>query len=202
MISLLMLSVIGLGFYLLANQSKQTDSSKSEIANVTQTHSANSSSNSENVNTVANINSNITTPTPIPTLDKAQSQKTMNQYISASLKKEGLEDEVRERKFIYGNLDGDGVEDVAVQVDWVFSTGGNGYGTILYAFRNEDGIFKFIDGEGVGGKPLRNFYLTGIKGEKIYGNIETCRNILAQIGLCEPQDIKKGRTEYSLQAIS
>lgn len=206
-LTLVLICTISFGAYFLMNQSNRNDSNrndskKNELAQISGLQPSNNSTNYESINAGMNSIANMSTPTPMPTINKIDAQKMMNQYISNSLKKEELEDDVKQRKFVYGDLDNDGDEDAAVEVNWVFSTGGNGYGTILFAFRNEDGNFKIIDAEGVGGKLSRNFNLSGIKSQKIYGNIETCLDSSIQIGLCGQDGlskIKKGRTQYSLQ---
>ncbi len=192
-----LVGAIGFGVYFLLNQPKQNNSNKSEVAQVSATQPNNNSANSESVNAPIISNENTFTPTPIPTPDKVQSQKTMNQYISAYLKKKELEDNVKQRKFFYGDLDDDGDEDVAVESGWSYISGGNGYGITLFIFRNNQGLFDFVDLAGVGDSEIRDFKTTGIKGGKIYGAIGTCD--LGRVASCEDKDVKKGRTEYFLQ---
>jgi serine/threonine-protein kinase len=70
-LALVLVGAVGLGVYFFANQSKQNDSNKSAIAQITQTQSSNNSTNSKNENASVvpntNLNTNIVTPTPNPT---------------------------------------------------------------------------------------------------------------------------------------
>lgn len=191
---------LGLGLFLFINRSKQSNSSKNETSQVSKERTINSSANSENNN--SNSNTNSTSPTQSPTPDKAQAQKVINQYIASSLKKDELEEtDKKKRKIFYGDLDGDGDDDIAVQYLWNF-IGGNGWGINLAVFRNNDGVFQFAASEGVGGKFSRDFNMTGIKGGKILGATETCLDPSDAVGLCGQEGFggsKKGKTQFSLQ---
>jgi hypothetical protein len=68
MLALVLVSAIGLGFYFLVNQSKQNNSNKNEVIQVSAIQPNNKSTDSENVNVASISNTNIATPTPIPTV--------------------------------------------------------------------------------------------------------------------------------------
>ncbi len=162
----LLLGSIGLGIYL----SKNSDSSKKDAANVTQTPLNNNSSISTNANlpniVVSNINAE--TPTPIPAPDKPQVQRTITQYVS---RKGG--DVNRGVKILYGDLDNDGDEDAATTYEEFSETGH--YTFILTVFKNNNGVFTYASSEAVSGSgfyPPKSgaFKITGIKAGYIYAN--------------------------------
>ncbi len=66
-LAIVLVGAIGLGIYFLANQSKQNDLNKNEVAQVSAIQANDNFANSENVNASVNSNINIDTPTPIPT---------------------------------------------------------------------------------------------------------------------------------------
>ncbi len=74
LVSLLLIGALSLGVYFLSNQSRQTDSSKNEVAQVMPSQPNNNSVYVENANTT-NANIVLDTPTPVPTPDKAQLQQ-------------------------------------------------------------------------------------------------------------------------------
>lgn len=192
--------VAGVAAYYIALQgSRAIDSNSLTLA-------SNSSNNLSSSNLAdgnfTNTGSATPTPTATPTFDKAQAQKEMNPVITRDLAKDELEDEIRKRRYVFGDLDGDGDQDAAVEVNWVFSTGGNGYGIVLYAFRNDDGKFKFAASTGVGGKLSQHFTLSGISNGRIHGITENCNDDSVQIGICGQDGqsrIIKGRASYTLQ---
>lgn len=162
-LGLVLVSAIGFGIYFLANQSKQNNSDKNEVAQVSATQT-NTPVNAANIRVA--IVPNTTVPTPIPTPDKAQLQRQMNQYISTH-----GGDSKRKRVF-FGDLDNDGDDDVVTEYGVVLRSGN--FSVMLAVFRNDDGIFHFVTSEGVAGSGYVNADLTtaGIKAGKIYARIE------------------------------
>ncbi len=205
MLALVLVSAIGVGVYFWENQSKQDDSNKSRAVQTSPTQPSNNSANSENINASIVSNTNITTPTPIPTLNKAQLQRTINQHVSNFLrgitKGDFTFEELKgKRKLFYGDIDNDGDEDVALQYTWTNSYGGDAWGINIAIFRNNNGLFEFIDSENVGGD-LKNFNMTGIKNRKIYAITETCTNPEDEYVLdciAKAGGSKKQNTQYSL----
>ncbi len=93
----------------LSNNSSNLNSSNADSsANLANNSNSEDNSNSENVNA-----GNIATPKPTP--DKAQLQTTINRYIAGVAKVSGNADEPKQfRTIVYGDIDGDGDEDVVV----------------------------------------------------------------------------------------
>jgi hypothetical protein len=197
---------MGVRVYFWENQSKQDDSNKSRAVQTSPTQPSNNSANSENINASIVSNTNITTPTPISTPNKAQLQRTINQHVSNFLrgitKGDFTFEELKgKRKLFYGDIDNDGDEDVALQYTWTNSYGGDAWGINIAIFRNNNGLFEFIDSENVGGD-LKNFNMTGIKNSRIYAITETCINPEDEYVLdciAKAGGSKKRNIQYSFQ---
>jgi len=175
--------------------------------------SANSESGSiqnkvaENVKAFANLepelkNNNLTQTneiisqaiaSPIP---PAQSEvlKIINRYIAGVARVSGASEYKEARKIIYGDVDGDRDKDAVVQFTIEGEGGGNYYAFYLAVFGNENGKFKLLTDEVVGGKLKRNVNLRQIKNGKIY--IDT-QDYDKDDGACCPSI--KGKTIYILK---
>lgn len=172
-LALVLVGAIGLGIYFLENQSKQIDSNKNEVAKVNEIQANNGDSNSENVHLATNANAE--TPTPISTPDKAQLQSVMNKYIAGVAKVSDLMEHKEERKIIYGDLDNDGDDDVAVLSLLGFKTGGNFYVQSLAVFRNNEGKYNAITDTDVGSFSKGYAELKSIKNGTIIVEVDAKR---------------------------
>ena len=188
------LASIGLGIYFLANQAKQNDSNKNEIAQGSTTQTNKNSAIAESVNLPRNSNVNFETPTPIPTPDKAQLQKTIKNYVGGIARTRG-EKEYNRGKLVFGDLDNDGNQDAAITIYFGPPNGGGGGSNAptLAVFRNENGQFSFAANEAWGAEQVRYAEVKAIKDGKIY--VETT-SYSDQDPLCCPSI--KGRKVYSL----
>lgn len=99
------------------------------------------------------------------------------------------------RKIVYGDVDGDGAKDAAVQYTLEGFGGGNSWGQSLAVFLNKKGVYKLAADETVGGKTFRSFDVLKIAAKEIIGTTETCPEDMAQ-GLCE--NPKKKQVKYVL----
>ena len=126
---------------------------------------------------------------------QTQLQKTINRYL-AGVAKVSNASEYREAKIAYGDLDGDGDKDVVVQFVLEGLGGGNSWDQSIAVFRNDNGIYKAVTDETVGGKFYRIFELKEIVNRKIIGTTETCPEAYPQ-GMC--QRPKRGQATYILQ---
>jgi len=204
-LSLVLVGAIGLGVYFFANQSKQNDSNKSAIAQVTQTQSSNNSTNSKNENASVvpniNLNTNIVTPTPNPTPDKAQLQQIMKRYVASIAKANSLKSFIV--KTVYGDLDNDGDDDAITQftlVDRLATDSGMGRTQSedhIAAFKFENGKFEAITEIRAGSTEDKGFNLERISNGKIVGTIEFCPEGGFVAG-CYPQT-KKAKESYVLR---
>lgn len=98
------------------------------------------------------------------------------------------------RRFCFGDLNGDGKEDIAVLYTLESFCCGNNYQFYLAVFLKEGSGFKLIASENVGGKGNREIGFNKIKGGKILLNTF---EYLPKDGMCCPS--AKGRTSYSLK---
>jgi len=137
-----------------------------------------------------NISGAIASPTPV----KAETLKIINRYISGVAEVSGASEYKEARKIIYGDVDGDRDEDAVVQFTIEGEGGGNYYAFYLAVFRNENGKFKPLTDEVVGGKLKRNVALKQIKNGKIYLDTEDYDK---DDGACCPSI--KGKTVYILK---
>lgn len=162
----------------VGNLSSRPDSSKSAVSN--QAKNENSTSN---------------TPTPTPTPKPMQLlAKTADAKIKQELKENDLEEtDKSKRKTVFGDLDNDGDEDAAVEVGWNF-IGGNGWGTKLFIFEYENGLFEYVTHDVIGEKGNRSTSLKAIKNGQI--SIDT-QSYAADDADCCPSI--KGSTIYILK---
>lgn len=206
-VALVLVSAIGLGVYFLANQSKQTNSNKNQIAQVSETQQSNHSANSEGVSALVNSNIDAQIPTPIPTPDKAQLQKILNSYVAktiATLNREELqgtpiEDRADVFKYtlngkhiVYNDLDKDGDQDAIVDFDFCESRSCHTttHSSTLVVFLNNEGQFSFTSEVN-----LQSLYgvVKSIRDGKIYIELTNLKEDDPQ---CCPSD--KSRVVYML----
>ncbi|MGI8641252.1 MAG: serine/threonine protein kinase [Pyrinomonadaceae bacterium] len=192
-ISLAVISAIGLSIYFLTNQSKQNTSNKSEMAQLNETQASNNDSNSEDVTVATNTNVE-ETPTPIPTPDKVQLQTVINKYLSGIAKVKEFQEFKESRKVFYGDLDNDEDDDAAVLSVMGFKTGGNYYAQILAVFKNDAGTFSAVTDTEVGAKLYRDAEFKSIKNGRIY--FDTMTYDKDKDAACCPSI--KGKTSYNL----
>ncbi|MBD2767414.1 hypothetical protein IC235_05865 [Hymenobacter sp. BT664] len=83
---------------------------------------------------------------------------------------------------MYGDMDGDGVLDAAVQYA-LDNTEGNSWGQSLAVFLAKQGGYKLAADEVVGGKYFRMFDIVQIVGHEIIGQTRTCPGTDPQ-GVC------------------
>jgi hypothetical protein len=126
----------------------------------------------------------------------AKSQTNLQKVIANHINKvrEDAVEYKKERKIVYGDLNGDGRSDAVVQYT-LEGTGGNYWEQTLVVFFNKKGVYKISDRETVGGKFFRSFALLKVAGKEIIGATETCPEDEPQ-GLC--QNPKKKRVKYVL----
>ncbi len=93
------------------------------------------------------------------------------------------------------DTDGDNDDDAAVLFTLEGFDGGNNWGQSIAVFRNNQGNFKGVTDEAVGGKFYRSFTLLRIENREIIGKTETCPEDGPQ-GLCENPSV--GQTKYNL----
>jgi serine/threonine-protein kinase len=87
-LAIVLIGAIGFGVYFLTNQSKQNDSNKSEVSQLTETQPNNNSANPENVNAAIISNTNVAAPVPTLTptpISYAGSYKSFQNGISGRL---------------------------------------------------------------------------------------------------------------------
>ncbi len=124
---------------------------------------------------------------------QANLQKAIIRHIN---KVSGDASEVREsRRIVYGNIDGDGTKDAAVQYLLEGFGGGNLWAQNLAVFLNQKGVYRMSADENIGGKFFRSFDLLKVAGKQIIGATETCPKDEPQ-GLCE--NPKKKQVKYVL----
>lgn len=192
-IALLLVCVIGSGFYFFANQTKRNDSQKKLAGEASTTPLNNSSVNSENVNALTITNTVVSTPKPTP--DKLQLQTVMNKYLAGVAKVEDGVEEKSDREIVYGDLDNDGDDDV-IAIQLLHPDGGNGWWQKLSVFRNENGKFIAVTDIQVGANMHRSADFKSIKNGRIY--FDTMTYDEDKDAACCPSI--KGRTSYVLNA--
>lgn len=126
---------------------------------------------------------------------QTQLQKTVNRYLGGVAKVYNVP-EYTIVKTAYGDIDSDGDKDVAVQFLLEGLEGGNSWAQGIAVFRNDNGIYKAVTDETVGGKFYRSFEPKGIIDKKIIGTTATCPDLYPQ-GMCSRP--KKGQATYILQ---
>lgn len=151
--TLVSVCIIGFGIYFFT-QIKKPDSENNLLTQTTNSAINRSATNSENINSTvsSNTNANIETPTPIPTPNKAQLQKLVNQY-AMSVKKsldqndeQGFKYKFDGAKIVYGDLDKDGDLDGIADMSWREAQSGHitTINTRLAVFSNLNGQFSFL----------------------------------------------------------
>lgn len=131
---------------------------------------------------------------PATRFDKVAAQKIINRYIAGVARTSGASEYKEARKIVYGDVDGDGDADAAVQFTIEGMGGGNNYAFYLAVFRNENGKLKPLTDEVVGGKLNRSVTLQKIGDRKIYLDTE---EYAENDGACCPSI--KGKTVYLLK---
>lgn len=154
---------------------------------------------SSNVNIPNDIpNAPVETPTPQsgPTaaLNKEEEQKTIADYIAAAARAADGNEYEDARTILYGDLDGDGDEDAAVQFTIEGMGGGNNYIFYLAIFKNENGKLTPVTDEAIGGKMNRNIELKKIENGKMFFDTQEYD---ADDGACCPSI--EGKTAYILE---
>jgi hypothetical protein len=152
---------------------------------------ANAESSAERIETSASASKKTNPATP---LDKVAAQKIINRYIAGVARTSGASEYKEARKIVYGDVDGDGDADAAVQFTIEGMGGGNNYAFYLAIFRNENGKLKPLTDEVVGGKLNRNVTLQKIDDRKIYLDTD---EYAENDGACCPSI--KGKTVYILK---
>lgn len=150
-----------------------------------------SRANAEQIETSARASKKTNSAT---SLDKVAAQKIINRYIAGVARTSGASEYREARKILYGDIDGDGDADAAVQFTIEGMGGGNNYAFYLAVFRNENGKLKPLTDEVVGGKLNRNVTLQRIGDRKIYLVTE---EYAENDGACCPSI--KGKTVYILK---
>ncbi len=129
--------------------------------------SSQDNANQNQVTTTTSNNLNAPSPAPSGTPDEAQLQQTMNRYLAGVAKvSNGDEEDKTLRKVVYGDIDGDGDNDAVVQFV-VVPNAGNNSGVFLAVFINNDGKFKGITDDVVGGNHLRDFEVESVQPGRI-----------------------------------
>jgi len=124
-----------------------------------------------------NVNATVSpsTSTPAPTPDEAQLQQTINRYLAGVAKvSDAVEEDKSLRKIIKGDLDGDGDDDTVVQFILTPNAGNNG-AICIAVFINDNGKFKGVTDEIVGGNHLRDFEMESVEPGRIVATTIECR---------------------------
>ncbi len=101
----------------------------------------------------------------------------------------------KNRKIVFGDVDGDGTKDAVVQYTLEGAGGGNSWGQQIAVFLNKKGAYQMAAEEVVGGKFFRSFTVQKVVGKEIVGATETCPEDEPQ-GLCK--NPAKGQTKFVL----
>lgn len=134
--------------------SSQTNANQNQVAATTPSTNLNASAGS-------------LSPDASPTPDEAQLQLAMDRYLAGVAKAvKGDEEDKSLRKVVHGDIDGDGDHDAVVQFV-VVPNAGNNAGVLLAVFINNDGKFKGVTDEVVGGNHLRDFELESVQPGKL-----------------------------------
>jgi serine/threonine protein kinase len=191
-VGFVLIGVISLAIIINLKTSGQSEPTKVASANISKTSSnsttPNLNTNSASANTVVNSNQTVNvsntnvansstniatavnTETPKPP-DKAQLQQTMNRYLLGVGKVSEAKEDMKYRKIIYDDLDGDGTQDVAVKSVFNPNDGGQYSIEILSIYRNKGNTYEPVTDELIGGG-MRESRITGFstKSGKIYLN--------------------------------
>jgi hypothetical protein len=113
-------------------------------------------------------------PTPKRTIT-ASARTTLQQALAAHIRKtrQGDVEDLAQREIVYGDVDGDGVQD-AVVLYTLEQVRGNGWGQVLAVFLHKKAGYRFVADEAVGGKFFRSFEVVKIVGREIIGQTLTC----------------------------
>lgn len=124
-----------------------------------------------NAGNVSNANAEkANAPNNTATPDKAQATEVIDRYLAGVVKVEKVQEYKEARKTVYGDLDGDGDEDIVVAftAEGFPGTGeGNYYSRKIAAFRNDNGKYTGVTDETVGTKLSRTAELIKIENGKI-----------------------------------
>jgi serine/threonine protein kinase len=196
-LALILVVAVGLGIYFLANQSKQSDSNKNEITQVSATQTITNYSNSENVSPAAISNIDAVIPTPIPTPNKAQLQRSIKSLTVTIAKSENATADYYKdsQKVIYADLDNDGLEDATLL--FVLSSKDNPreYWSNLAVFKNNGSEYEFVSSKDVSrARNAKDVTLKSVKKGVI--QIETL-SLADSDGICCPSI--KNRVGFILQ---
>lgn len=186
------LIIFGLIFSACARQTP--NAAQNEHANKTIEEGAAQAGNSAENDSDKNSNTEISNAQPNATPDKEQRQQAIDRYIAGVAKVSDADEYKEARKIIYGDLDGDGDEDAAAQFTIEGMGGGNNYGFYLAVFKNENGKFKGITDEAIGGKLNRDVTFTKIENGKM---LFDTKEYDADDGACCPSI--EGKTSYILE---
>lgn len=113
---------------------------------------------------------------------QASLQKAINAHINKT--SEDATEYKKDRKIVYGDVDGDGRKDAVVQYTLEGEGGGNSWGQQLAVFLNKKGAYQAAADETVGGKFFRIFTLLKVVNKEIIGATETCPEDEPQ-GMCK-----------------
>ena len=80
-----------------------------------------------------------------PALNKERVESVIDSFIAKTARNLGADENKEVRKIGYGDLDDDGVQDVAVTCAIEGVNGGNNSHTQLAVFRNDEGNLSFVD---------------------------------------------------------
>lgn len=129
----------------------------------------------------------------IETHAQASLQKAINAHINKT--KEDATEYKKDRKIVYGDVDGDGTKDAVVQYTLEGAGGGNSWGQQIAVFLNKKGTYQMAADEVVGGKFFRSFTVLRVANKQIVGATETCPEDEPQ-GLCK--NPAKGQVKFVL----
>jgi hypothetical protein len=123
-------------------------------------------------------------------------ERAINAYIQKEARSQGGAEYEEARKVMFGDLDGDGDKDAAVQYTIEGMGGGNSFAQMLAVFTNQRGVYRFAAEEVVGAKfAERTSTLDSISNGKILLSTESCAE--PPQGLCE--NPKKGNTVFTFK---
>lgn len=128
---------------------------------------------------------------------EAHAQANLSRAITAHIGKtgEGGSEYKKDRKIVFGDVDGDGVKDAVVQYTLEGAGGGNSWGQQLAVFLKKKGVYRAAADETVGGKFFRSFTLQKVVDRQIVGATETCPDREPQ-GMCK--NPAKGQMKFAL----
>lgn len=179
----------GLVFWLKSESKPVVDDKAAVALNVV---TANQNGSNNLLSNSSNVNAETLTVTATP--DKNQLQAVINKYLAGVASVQGYQEFKESRKLHYGDLDGDGDEDVVVDSVMGMKTGGNFYTQVLSAYKNSDGKFTAITDVAIGGKLYRDAEFKSFRNGKIFYNLKIYDK--DKDPACCPSI--KGKTSYAL----